>query len=172
MSHTNVGVAICHHRNLPERENLRAHRKLLLRLCYNNSKHSGDFIIRERRTRSPRLVITYSKELLPTAWLCLKLWYCCTRSLPDRSRTHPAEHPKGVFRIRGAGYRNASKVAYGRDYQDGVGVLWQREDASQLCHRQADLASQRIQLQAGDGLDNVGLYLEGGTDEELGIVDR
>jgi hypothetical protein len=51
------------------RENLRAHLKLLLRLCYsNNNKHSGDFIIRECRTheitsgRLAVLVITRSGQ--------------------------------------------------------------------------------------------------------------
>jgi hypothetical protein len=51
-------------------------------------------------------------------------------------------------------------------------MRWQSEDASQLCHRQDDLASQQNKLRAEHRLDDVGLYLGGGTDEELGIVDR
>jgi hypothetical protein len=84
----------------------------------------------------------------------------------------PDRTPKGVFSVRGADYRNASKVAYGRDYQDGVACCGNEKMPGSVRHCQANLASQQNKLQAQDGLDAVGLHLGAGMDGEKGIVDR
>ena len=71
---------------------------------------------------------------------------------------HPAELLQGVFRPEVVPIiEMRPKVSHGRDYQDGV-VRRAMGGGRQPRHCQANLAKPQTELQAEDGLDDVGLF--------------
>lgn len=124
-----MGVAICH--RIFQSEKAESSPRALTRLCYNN-KHSGDFVICDVARDHPRhrsllredeaagrLVSAHSRGL-PQGMAMLEAPVLLNSVSTGSKPYAPGRNTKRCSSVRGAGHRDASKVAHGRDYQDSV----------------------------------------------------